>query len=40
VANLWTQFTARRGHALTTNVKEPQNPNELVVAATFEKAKT
>lgn len=40
VANLWTEFAAHRSAVLATNGKEPQNPNKLVVAATFEKAKT
>jgi hypothetical protein len=40
VANLWTEFAAHRSEALATNGKEPQNANKLVVAATFEKAKT
>ena len=40
VANLWTEFAAHEGEALTTNGKELQNPNKLVVAATFEMAKT
>jgi hypothetical protein len=40
VANLWTEFAAQRSEALATNGKEPQNLNKLVVAATFEKAKT
>jgi len=40
VANLWTESAAHRGDALITNGKEPQNPNKLVVAATFEKTKT
>jgi hypothetical protein len=40
VANLWTEFTAQHREAVATNGKEPQNPNKLVVAATFEKAKT
>ena len=40
VANLWTEFAARRGDALITNGKEPQNPKKLVVAATVEMAKT
>jgi len=40
VANLWTEFAARRSVALIANGKEPQNPNKLVVAATFEMAKT
>jgi hypothetical protein len=39
VANLWTEFTAQHSEALATNGKELQNPNKLVVAATFEKAK-
>jgi len=37
---LWTEFLAHRGDALITNGKEPQNPNKLVVAATFEMGKT
>jgi hypothetical protein len=40
VANLWTEFSAQNDDALATNVKEPQNPNKLVVAATFERANT
>jgi len=40
VANLWTEFAAQHREALATNGKEPQNPNKLVVAATFEKANT
>ena len=40
VANLWTEFAAQHSEALATNGKEPQNPNKLVVAATFETAKT
>jgi hypothetical protein len=40
VANLWTEFAAQYGEALTANGKEPQNPNKLVVAATCEVAKT
>jgi len=40
VANLWTEFAVHRRDALMANVKGPQNPNELVVAATLEKAKT
>jgi len=40
VANLWTEFAARRGEALVANGKEPQNPNKLEVAATFELTKT
>ena len=40
VANLWTEFAAHDGETLTANGKEPPNPNKLVVAATFEKAKT
>jgi hypothetical protein len=40
MANLWTEFTARRGDALIANGKKPQNPNKLVVAATCEMAKT
>jgi hypothetical protein len=40
VANLWTEFAAQRRYWLTANVKEPQNPNKLVMAATLEMAKT
>ena len=40
VANLWTEFTAQRCDSLTKDGKEPQNPNKLAVAATFEMAKT
>jgi hypothetical protein len=40
VANLWTEFAAHEGEALTPNGKKLQNPNKLVVAATFETAKT
>jgi hypothetical protein len=40
VANLWTEFAAQRRDALIANGKEPQNPHKLVVAATFEMAKT
>ena len=40
VANLWTEFSAQPGEALIANGKELQNPNKLVVAATFEMAKT
>jgi hypothetical protein len=40
VANLWTEFAAHESEALIANGKEPQNPNKLVVAATFEVAKT
>ena len=40
VANLWTEFAAQSSKAMATNGKEPQNPNKLVVAATFEMAKT
>jgi len=40
VANLWTEFAAHGGEPLIMNGKEPQNPNKLVVAATFEMAKT
>jgi hypothetical protein len=40
VANLWTEFAARGRDALIANGKEPQNPSKLVVAATFEMAKT
>ncbi len=35
---LWTEFAAEHGEALATNATERQNPNKLVVAATFEKA--
>ena len=40
MANLWTEFAARDGYAMATNGKECKNPNEPLVAATFEKAKT
>jgi hypothetical protein len=40
VANLWTEFAARRDDEMTVNGKEPQNPSKLVVAATCEVAKT
>jgi len=40
VANLWTEFAAQQREAVIANGKEPENPNKLVVAATFEKAKT
>ncbi|HEY0725868.1 MAG TPA: hypothetical protein VGD41_18110 [Pyrinomonadaceae bacterium] len=40
VANLWTEFAALDREALVTNWNKPQNPNKLVVAATFEMAKT
>jgi len=40
VANLWTEFSEQGSKALATNGKEPQNLNKLVVAATFEMAKT
>ena len=40
VANLWTEFAAHEGEALIANGKELQNPNKLVVAATYEMAKT
>jgi hypothetical protein len=39
VANLWTEFSTQRRYAMIANVKEPQNPNKLVVAATYEVAK-
>ena len=39
VANFWTKPAARRRHAMITNGKEPENPNKLVVAATFEMQK-
>jgi hypothetical protein len=40
VANLWTDLAAQDCDAVTMNGKEPQNPNKLVVAATYEMAKT
>jgi len=40
VANLWTEFAAHDREVLTADGKEPQNPKKLVVAATFEIAKT
>jgi hypothetical protein len=39
VANLWTKFTAFDRYAMAPYVKECENPNETLVAATFEKAK-
>ena len=38
VANTWTKITARYGYVMVRNGKEPENPNDLLVAATFEKA--
>jgi hypothetical protein len=40
VANLWTEFAALHGYAMSTNVKECENHNRSLVAATFEKAIT
>ncbi len=40
VANTWPKITARYGYAMVTNGKEPENPYDLLVAATFEKAMT
>jgi hypothetical protein len=40
VANTWTKITARYGYAMVTNGKEPENPLNLLVAATLEKAIT
>jgi hypothetical protein len=40
VANLWTEFAAQREYWLLANGNELQKPNKLVVAATFEMAKT
>ena len=34
------RICSHQGDALLANVKEPQNPSKLVVAATFEMAKT
>ena len=39
LANWWTKFAAYKGKSLIANVKEPQNPNKFVVAATFEMVK-
>jgi hypothetical protein len=41
VANLWTEFATHDGEALTANgERTAKKPNNLVVAATFEMAKT
>ena len=40
VANLWTEFTAFDWYAMGANGKECENPGSLLVAATFERAKT
>jgi len=32
VANLWREFAAQRRYWLLAHVKEPQNPNKLVMA--------
>jgi hypothetical protein len=40
VANLWTEFSAQRRYVMRANGKDRKNPNKLVVAATFEMAKT
>jgi hypothetical protein len=40
MANTWTKITARYGYPMVRNGKEPENPLNLLVAATFEKAIT
>jgi hypothetical protein len=40
VANTWTKITARYGYAMVRNGKELENPLNLLVAATLEKAIT
>jgi len=40
VANTWTKITARYGYAMARNGKELENPLNLLVAATLEKAIT
>jgi hypothetical protein len=40
VANLWTEFAALDGYAMTKDGKECKNPKRSLVAATFEKANT
>ena len=35
VANTWTKITALGVYALVTNRKEPEDPLNLLVAATF-----
>jgi hypothetical protein len=40
VANTWTKITASYVYAMGTNGEEPENPSNLSVAATLEKANT
>ena len=40
MANTWPKITARYGYAMVTKGKERENPWNLLVAATFEKAIT
>ena len=40
MANRWTKITARYGYAMVRNGKERENPYNLLVAATLEKAIT
>ena len=40
MANTWKKITARYGEAMVRNEKEPENPYNLLVAATLEKAIT
>ncbi len=40
MANTWTKKTGRDVYAMVTNGKEAENPYNLLVAATFEKAIT
>jgi hypothetical protein len=40
VANTWTKITARDVYATVTKRKELENPQNLLVAATLEKANT
>ena len=40
VANTWPKITALNVYAMVKNGKEPENPLNLLVAATFEMANT
>jgi len=40
VANTWPKITGRDVYAMVRNGKKPENPQNLLVAATFEKANT
>jgi len=40
VANTWPKITGRDVYAMVRNGKKPENPQNLSVAATFEKANT